>query len=130
MSEHTEQTERAFQKQPNITAKHGRWTKNVGLGFKTPKEASQGHYIDKKCPFVGDVQIRGRILKGIVKSAKMKRTVIIRPPSMGDGPRTLVLVSKPPRRHHRVTTLTRNAPSLATSRSVAVSSRASSSPPR
>merc|ERR1719453_1273217 len=78
MSEHTEQTERAFQKQPNITAKHGRWTKNVGLGFKTPKEASQGHYIDKKCPFVGDVQIRGRILKGIVKSAKMNRTIVVR----------------------------------------------------
>ena len=48
---------------------------NIGLGFKTPKEAIEGTYIDKKCPFTGNVSIRGRILKGIVKSAKMKRTI-------------------------------------------------------
>merc|ERR1712159_538577 len=52
--------------------------KSVGLGFNTPREAIQGNYVDKKCPFAGDVSIRGRILKGVVKTAKMKRTVIIR----------------------------------------------------
>ena len=37
-----------------------------------------GTYIDKKCPFTGNVSIRGRILTGVVKSTKMKRTIIIR----------------------------------------------------
>lgn len=40
-----------------------RFVKNVGLGFKTPKSAREGNYVDKKCPFTGDVSIRGRILK-------------------------------------------------------------------
>lgn len=40
-----------------------RFVKNVGLGFKTPKTAKEGTYVDKKCPFTGDVSIRGRILK-------------------------------------------------------------------
>jgi small subunit ribosomal protein S11e len=34
-----------------------------GAGFKTPEEAISGNYIDKKCPFTGNVSIRGRILK-------------------------------------------------------------------
>ncbi|KAF9171173.1 30S ribosomal protein S11, chloroplastic [Mortierella sp. AD011] len=80
--------EKAFQKQQGIfqntkvtgkkTAKNNRWYKEVGLGFKTPKEAIEGHYIDKKCPFTGDVSIRGRILTGEIISTKMKRTIIIR----------------------------------------------------
>ena len=37
-----------------------------------------GTYIDKKCPFTGDVSIRGRILSGLVRSTKMHRTIIIR----------------------------------------------------
>eukprot|EP00959_Pyramimonas_sp_CCMP1952_P223005 4662200-Pyramimonas_sp.AAC.1 len=86
-----EQNEKAFQKQRMIGGVHGsvvsrktpgkngsRWYKNVGLGFKTPKEAIEGHYIDKKCPFTGNVAIRGRILNGVVKSTKMKRTIVIR----------------------------------------------------
>merc|ERR1711964_770054 len=28
-----------------------RYWKNVGLGFKTPKEAINESYVDKKCPF-------------------------------------------------------------------------------
>lgn len=55
-----------------------RWYKDIGLGFKTPKEAIEGTYIDKKCPFTSDVSIRGRILTGVVVSTKMKRTIIIR----------------------------------------------------
>lgn len=58
------ENERAFQKQPSITlGRHkilGKKTKNgvrkyrnVGLGFKTPREAIEGTYIDKKCPFTG-----------------------------------------------------------------------------
>lgn len=76
--------------------------RDVGLGFKTPREvnslcyslktlhfpvliafllfnqAIDGTYIDKKCPWTGDVRIRGRILTGIVRKAKMQRTIVIR----------------------------------------------------
>eukprot|EP00823_Brevimastigomonas_motovehiculus_P001254 TRINITY_DN11765_c0_g1_i1.p1 TRINITY_DN11765_c0_g1~~TRINITY_DN11765_c0_g1_i1.p1 ORF type:complete len:156 (-),score=29.83 TRINITY_DN11765_c0_g1_i1:215-682(-) len=85
----SEQTEKSFQKQESVflgrlTGKKGkakrslRFWRNVGLGIKTPKEAIEGKYVDKKCPFTGNVSIRGRILKGIVKSARMKRTIIVR----------------------------------------------------
>lgn len=55
-----------------------RYFKSIGLGFKTPKTAIEGNYVDKKCPFTGNVSIRGRILTGIVVSTKMKRTIIVR----------------------------------------------------
>jgi len=86
-----QQTERAFQKQPTVyvgkvrvlgkkagKGKGLRFVKNIGLGFKTPKEAVEGKYIDKKCPFTGNVSIRGRILRGVVVSTKMKRTIVVR----------------------------------------------------
>eukprot|EP00004_Rigifila_ramosa_P007441 TRINITY_DN18438_c0_g1_i1.p1 TRINITY_DN18438_c0_g1~~TRINITY_DN18438_c0_g1_i1.p1 ORF type:complete len:167 (-),score=45.04 TRINITY_DN18438_c0_g1_i1:37-537(-) len=88
-----EQNERAFQKQAGVSLnrnrillkKFGRKPKgtlryfsNVGLGFKTPKEAIEGTFVDKKCPFTGDVSIRGRILRGICVSTKMKRTLVLR----------------------------------------------------
>lgn len=55
-----------------------RFTKNVGLGFKTPREAIEGAYVDKKCPFTANVSIRGRILTGVVRSTRMKRTLTLR----------------------------------------------------
>ena len=55
-----------------------RYFKNVGLGFKVPADAIQSEYVDKKCPFTGNVSIRGRILKGLVLSTKMKNAVIVR----------------------------------------------------
>lgn len=82
-----------------VATKEKRWYKEVGLGFKTPAEAINGTYIgesvpptsraclltscwtwfvDKKCPFTGDVSIRGRILTGKVVSTKMTRTIVIR----------------------------------------------------
>ncbi|KAK4491062.1 hypothetical protein RD792_001784 [Penstemon davidsonii] len=86
-----EQTEKAFLKQPKVflcSKKSGkgktpgkggnRYFKNIGLGFKTPREASEGTYIDKKCPFTGGVSIRGRIIAGTCHSAKMVRTIIVR----------------------------------------------------
>lgn len=33
-----------------------RYWKNVGLGFETPRAAIEGEYIDKKCPFTGNVR--------------------------------------------------------------------------
>merc|ERR1712141_825089 len=85
-----EQVERAFQKQTNVflnkkknllsgkTVKAERYHKNIGLGFKTPREAIEGTYIDKKCPFTGNVSIRGRILTGVVQKMKMHRAIVIR----------------------------------------------------
>ncbi|KAI3467986.1 hypothetical protein Pfo_024649 [Paulownia fortunei] len=55
-----------------------RYWKNIGLSFKTPREAIEGTYIDKKCPFTGNVSVRGRILAGTCHSAKMMRTIIVR----------------------------------------------------
>merc|ERR1712105_148512 len=87
MADH--QTERAFQKQPTVflnkkavlqgkSKKNLRYVRNVGLGFKTPREAVEGTYIDKKCPFTGNVSIRGRILTGRVLKMKMMRAIVIR----------------------------------------------------
>ncbi|KAG8966512.1 hypothetical protein FRC03_011869 [Tulasnella sp. 419] len=84
-----EQIEKHYQKQhlfqnakirsgKKVATKEKRWFKDVGLGYKTPTEAINGTYIDKKCPFTGNVSIRGRILNGKVVSTKMTRTVIIR----------------------------------------------------
>uniref|UniRef100_A0A8C5KF66 Small ribosomal subunit protein uS17 n=1 Tax=Jaculus jaculus TaxID=51337 RepID=A0A8C5KF66_JACJA len=60
------------------TEKLSRYYENIGPGFKTPKEAIEGTYIDKKCPFTGNVSIRGRILSGMVTKMKMQRTTVIR----------------------------------------------------
>lgn len=87
-----DQGERSFQKQPTIflnkkqvlvkgkkkSKKIQRYVRNIGLGFKTPKDAIDGTYIDKKCPFTGNVAIRGRILRGVVIKMKMQRTIVIR----------------------------------------------------
>eukprot|EP01041_Mallomonas_annulata_P008866 gene8866-18364_t len=87
-----DQTEKAYQKQDGVfigrkrvlgkkskkAAKSMRYYKSIGLGFKTPKEAIEGAYVDKKCPFTGNVSIRGRILKAMVISHKMKRTIVVR----------------------------------------------------
>eukprot|EP01128_Nolandella_sp_AFSM9_P000182 TRINITY_DN10363_c0_g1_i1.p2 TRINITY_DN10363_c0_g1~~TRINITY_DN10363_c0_g1_i1.p2 ORF type:complete len:173 (-),score=50.24 TRINITY_DN10363_c0_g1_i1:89-559(-) len=83
------QVEKAFQKQlgvslrgPRVIGKKSkaaaRYHKDIGLGFKTPRAAIEGDYIDKKCPFTGNVTIRGSILKGVIVSTRMNRTVIIR----------------------------------------------------
>ncbi|KAL5479920.1 hypothetical protein EMCRGX_G023523 [Ephydatia muelleri] len=86
-----EQTERSYQRQKTVFENHKsaliggpkkgktqRYVRNVGLGFKAPREAYEGNYVDKKCPFTGNVSIRGRILTGVVKSMKMKKTIVIR----------------------------------------------------
>ncbi|KAL7004202.1 40S ribosomal protein S11-B [Cystobasidiomycetes sp. EMM_F5] len=60
---HAEQTEKAYLKQPifqntkisgkaKSSTKLKRWTREVGLGFKTPSEAINGTYIDKNLHYI------------------------------------------------------------------------------
>merc|ERR1711934_1204512 len=83
------QTERAYQKQPHMFAgkarllsrssrKGARYVKNAGLGYKIPTKAREGRYIDKKCPFTGQVSIRGKILRGVVHRTFIKNTITVR----------------------------------------------------
>jgi|NorSeaMetagenome_1021524.scaffolds.fasta_scaffold17587_1 small subunit ribosomal protein S11e len=51
---------------------------NIGMGILTPADALKGGYKDSKCPFRGDISIRGRVLRGTVVSTKMDRTVVVR----------------------------------------------------
>ncbi|KAI4878873.1 hypothetical protein NFI96_012497, partial [Prochilodus magdalenae] len=90
----TIQNERAYQKQPTVLPeqkarfwllkqatkeKLPRYQQKPRFGFKThSREAIEGTYIDKKCPFTGNVSIRGRILSGVVTKMKMQRTIVIR----------------------------------------------------
>jgi hypothetical protein len=52
--------------------------RNAGCETCPDMSASAGTYIDRKCPFTGNVSIRGRIMAGTVKSTKMTRTIIVR----------------------------------------------------
>merc|ERR1711967_189713 len=76
-----EQNQRAYQKQDNIfqgkkrvlgakkaTVRESRYYKSVGLGIKTPRNAIEGTYVDKKCPWTGSVNIRGKFMTGIIKT--------------------------------------------------------------
>mmetsp|Transcript_23299 Transcript_23299/g.49873 ORF Transcript_23299/g.49873 Transcript_23299/m.49873 type:complete len:161 (+) Transcript_23299:78-560(+) len=89
MSGVLDQNERAFQKQAGVhlgnarqlgkkNVRVKRMVKKVGLGFATPKEAVEGNYIDKKCPWTGAVSIRGRVFRAMVLATKMKRTIVVR----------------------------------------------------
>ena len=75
--------EKTFPRQSQLTVhpykpgKVTRYFKNIGLGFKTPETAINGTYIDKKCPFTGDVKITGGIFKGVVLKMKQERTIVV-----------------------------------------------------
>lgn len=44
------------------------------LALRKPKKSCE----DKNCPFHGNLRIRGRVLDGVVISAKMDKTVVVR----------------------------------------------------
>jgi len=45
----------------------------MSLTFKKPKKTCE----DTNCPFHGELPIRGRVLEGVVVSAKMDKTVVV-----------------------------------------------------
>ncbi len=45
----------------------------MSLTFKKPKKTCE----DRNCPFHGELPVRGRILEGVVVSAKMDKTVVV-----------------------------------------------------
>jgi small subunit ribosomal protein S17 len=46
----------------------------MSLTLKKPKKTCN----DRNCPFHGELPVRGRVLEGVVVSAKMDKTVIVR----------------------------------------------------
>jgi small subunit ribosomal protein S17 len=46
----------------------------VSFAFKKPKKTCK----DANCPFHGDLSVRGHVLDGIVVSARMDKTVIVK----------------------------------------------------
>lgn len=47
--------------------------RNIGIVFKTPKQKCN----DLKCPFHGNLSVRGRQFTGTVTSTKMRKTAVI-----------------------------------------------------
>ena len=45
----------------------------MSLAFKKPKKSCD----DADCPFHGSLSVRGRVLDGVVVSAKMEKTVVV-----------------------------------------------------
>jgi len=46
----------------------------MALAFRKPKKTCE----DRDCPFHGDLRVRGRVFEGIVASAKMDKTVVVK----------------------------------------------------
>merc|ERR1712032_582569 len=55
------------------SARRLRYWRNVGLSFATPKEAKEGNYVDKKCPFTGTISIRRNYLHYIKKFNRFEK---------------------------------------------------------
>jgi len=45
----------------------------MSLSFKKPKKTCE----DRNCPFHGSLSVRGRVLDGVIVSAKMDKTVVV-----------------------------------------------------
>ena len=48
--------------------------KNIGLNIKTPSEKCN----DKNCPFHGSLPVRGQVIVGVVSSAKMHDSILVK----------------------------------------------------
>lgn len=66
----------------------------MSLTFKKPKKTCS----DRNCPFHGELSIRGRVLEGVVVSAKMDKTVIVKRDYLHYVPKFM----RYERRHNRI----------------------------
>ena len=64
--------------QDPVRGDSGHLHRYVLMSLYAPCTERRTFHVDKKCPFTGEVSIRGRILTGRVISTKMTRTIIIR----------------------------------------------------
>jgi len=48
-------------------------TKNIGMDLTPPKKTCE----DRKCPFHGEIKLRGRVLEGTIIAAKMQKTATV-----------------------------------------------------
>merc|ERR1712178_189201 len=61
---------RSFQKQATVKLVQNKLNKSVAKRYVKS--------VDKKCPFTGNVSIRGRLLTGVVTKLKMQRSCTVR----------------------------------------------------
>jgi small subunit ribosomal protein S11e len=47
-------------------------------GINVPQTAITSNFIDKKCPFTGDVRVTGKIFQGRVLKMKAEKTIVVR----------------------------------------------------
>jgi len=47
--------------------------KTIGLDVKPPEKECE----DKKCPWHGTLSVRGKVLEGVIKSAKAQKTAVV-----------------------------------------------------
>ena len=66
----------------------------MSLSFKKPKKSCT----DINCPFHGELSVRGRVLQGVVASAKMDKTVVVKRDYLSYVPK----FKRYERRHSRV----------------------------
>jgi small subunit ribosomal protein S17 len=66
----------------------------TSLTFKKPKKSCK----DTNCPFHGDLSIRGHVLEGVVVTAKMDKTVVVK----RDYLKYVAKFMKYERRHSRI----------------------------
>ncbi|KRH95135.1 40S ribosomal protein S11 [Pseudoloma neurophilia] len=53
-----------------------RYYKSPGYGIEVPETAITGTYIDKNCPFTGEIKLYGRFINAEVLKMKQIRTIV------------------------------------------------------
>lgn len=54
-----------------------RFYRNIGHGIKVPETAISRNYVDKKCPFTGEIRIKNKFFKAEVIKMKQVGTILV-----------------------------------------------------